>query len=113
MGTTPTGQRDKRVAFQRAATTRSAAGPVKVSSWDEIGRRWVKITYGSSAERREAGAERAVQTATFRCLADSLTRTIAVMDRIVHGGLAYDVTGIAPIGRGPHEFEFTGTASRG
>lgn len=113
MGLTPAGQLDKRISLERAGLIRSAAGPSKVGSWEALGSRWAKVTYGSSAERREAGSERAVQVATFRCRADSLTRTIMVTDRIVHAGASWDVTGIAPIGRGPAELEFTATAARG
>ena len=110
---TPRGQFDKRIAFERAATVRSALGPVKAADWAGLGNRWCKVTWGSAAERREAGAERAVQTATFRVLGDALTRSIVVTDRIVHSGLAWDIAGKADLGRGAAEIEFTAMASRG
>jgi head-tail adaptor len=109
---TPAGARDKRVTFQRATTTRSALGGKTASSaaWSALGTRWAKVLYGTGAERRTAAVEQGVQAITVRCLADSLTRTVLVTDRMVHGGLTYDITGIVPVGQ---EFEFTGTASRG
>ena len=54
-----------------------------------------------------------MQTAIFNVLADSLTRTVMVTDRLTHAGMAWDITAIAPIGVGPREFDFTATASRG
>jgi hypothetical protein len=38
---------------------------------------------------------------------------VTLEDRLNFGGLAWDVTGIAPIVGAPEEIEFTCTASRG
>ena len=119
MALMPAHKRDQRIGFQRAAdVNRSALGTKVAASWSEIGRRLASVRYGTSAERRESrsqrgeyGAESAVQAATFRTLADSLTRTVTVQDRITHDGLTYDITGIAVAGRA--EIEFTATARRG
>jgi hypothetical protein len=76
--------------------------------------RLAKVLYGTGAERRAASVEGAVQTATFRVMADSLTRTVAITDRISFDGLVWDIGAISPVG-GPvaYEIEFTGVASRG
>lgn len=113
MAMTPAGQRDQRIAFERAGAPRGALGVKTPGAPVALGSRWAKVLFGTGAERRAAAVEQAVQSATFRCLADELTRTIVVSDSIVHRTVRYDVTGIAPIGVGPAEFEFTGTASRG
>lgn len=99
--------------FQRAAPARSALGGKTAGSedWSPIGSRLCSVRYGTSAERREVAVEEATQAATFRGLADSVTRTVTVGDRAVCRGLTYDLTGIAPIGT--TEIEFTGTARRG
>lgn len=110
--TLPAGKRDQQITFNRAVVPlRSALGTNQAASWTNIGLRWANILYGTGAERREAGADRAVQAATFRTLADTLTKTVTARDRIEHNGLTYDIAGIALIGRA--EIEFTGTASRG
>ena len=112
MALMPAHKRDQRIGFQRAAdVNRSALGTKVAASWSEIGRRLASVRYGTSAERRESGTESAVQAATFRTLADSLTRTVTVQDRITHDGLTYDITGIAAAARA--EIEFTATARRG
>lgn len=110
---TPAGRRDQVVRFERATTARNALGGKTASAWASLGERWALVLFGSGSERREAAQEGAVQAATFRVLADEVTTTVTVADRIVHRGLTYDVTGIAPIGRGPRELEFTGTVARG
>lgn len=108
---TPAGQRDKRITFQRATRTRSSLGTATAGAWGDIGARWAKVLYGSGSERRAASVEQAVQPATFRVLADTLTRGILTTDRIAFDGLVWDITNIAPIGS-PSEIEFTATASR-
>ena len=107
------GKRDRRIDFQRAARGRDSVGVLIEGAWASIGQRWAQVRYGSGAERREAAAERATQPATFRTLADGLTRTITQQDRIIYDGLTYDIVGIAPIGMGPTEIEFTAVALRG
>lgn len=109
---TPAGKRDKRITFQRATVTRSALGGDSAPSWNTLCERWARVTYGTGAERRNAATEQSVQPATFRVLADSATRAVVATDRISFDGLAWDITGIAPIGA-PSEIEFTATASRG
>lgn len=109
----PAGKRDRRIVFERKTTTRGGLGVKGAVQWSAIDGRWASVRFGSGQERREAAVEGAVQPATFRTLADRMTRTITTEDRIGYGGLTYDITGIAPIGRGPEEFEFTAVASRG
>lgn len=121
MARIPAGRRDTRVSFERNGAGRSALGGKAAASWAELFTRLASVTWGSSAERRSAAVEGAVQTATFRVLADQDTRGVLATDRIVivatgHmlEGVAFDVTGIAPIGSPvPDEIEFTCTASRG
>lgn len=105
------GRRDKAIAFERAAIARGALGTKSAAGWAALGSRLAKVLYGSGSERRQAAVEGAVQTATFRVLADSLTNTVTERDRISFAGQAWDVTGIAPIGS--DEIEFTATAARG
>ena len=110
---TPAGQFNKKIGFERNGAGRSALGGVAAPSWSSLGTRKAKVLYGTGAERRAAAGEQAVQPATFRVRADSLTLTVTQKDRITLDGLAWDVTGIALVG-GPvaQEIEFTTTASR-
>jgi head-tail adaptor len=113
MPQTPAGQRIQAVTFQRNTAGRSAMGGLAAASWEALGSRRAKVLYGTGAERRGAAGELAVQPATFRLLADSLTRTITVKDRIAFLGGYWDITSIVPIG-GPQatEIEFTAVAAR-
>lgn len=119
MARIPAGKRDTRVSFQRNGATRSALGGKGAAAWAELFTRLASVSWGSSAERRNAAVEGAMQTCTFRVLADSDTRGVLATDRIVMtdaGGnaLAFDITGIAQAGSPvPYELEFTCTANRG
>lgn len=114
MPMTPAGQRNMVVLFQRNAAGRSPMGGAAAADWQALGTsRLAKVLYGTGAERRGVAGEQAAQAATFRVLADSLTRTVTHKDRIVFGGMNWDITNIAPIGGpSPREIEFTATASR-
>lgn len=107
------GRRDTRVTFWQPTKTRGGLG-VKTAAYADAGGRLAKVLWGSSAERREAAVEGAVQTATFRVLADTLTRLVTTEWQIrctrMGVALTFDVTGFVPIGA--DEIEITGTASR-
>lgn len=106
-----------RIAFERATVERGELGRVNEKSWASLGSRWAAVYWGSGAERRAAGVEQAVQSASFNVLADSVVRTITVGDRIrlsAEGGeMVFDITAITPTGPLRGEFDFTGVASRG
>lgn len=111
---TPASQRNQVIVFERATETRGALGGKSATSWAAMGTaRFAKVLFGSGSERRTAAVESATQAATFRVLADDLAVEVTTQDRIVHRGLAYDITGIAAIGLRPDELEFTATAARG
>ena len=108
------GRRDTRIVFLQPTTTRDAQGGLN-AAFADAGGRLAKVLWGSSAERREAAVEGAVQSATFRVLADTLTRLVTTEWQIactrMGVTLTFDVTGFVPIGA--EEIEFTATASRG
>lgn len=112
MPQTPAGQRDKLVVFQRDAAGRTAMGGIAAGNWQALGSRFAKVLYGSGAERRGAAGEAASQAATFRVLADAVTSTVTVRDRIAFLGRTWDITSAVPIG-GPSgaEIEFTAVAN--
>jgi hypothetical protein len=110
----PAGQRNQRITFERDAGGDDALGGEGPGSWQTLLSCFALVRYGTSAERRAAAGEQAVQTATFRVLATTGARSVTVRDRIQCDGRAWDVTGIAPIGApAPRELEFTATSSLG
>jgi head-tail adaptor len=110
---TPAGEFNQTLVFQRNIAGRSALGGKAAANWESIGSRKAKVLYGTGAERRGAAGEQAVQPATFRTRADSLTRTVKVTDRIAFLGQYWDITSVVPIGGpAPSEIEFTAIADR-
>ena len=109
------GQRRETIAFERGTSARSALGVTMESQWSALGSRLASVRFGSSGERREAAQDGAVQAATFRALADTLTRSVTARDRIVWRGSAWDITGAVvvqpPVGAA--EVEFTAVAALG
>jgi len=108
------GKRQFRIVFQRATEGTSTLGVEVDDAWEEIEQAKAAISWGSGAERREAAAENASQTATFRVLSTVALRGVTPRDhRIVYEGVGWDITGIAPVGDLHREIEFTATRSRG
>lgn len=99
----PAGKRDQRIGFERATVVADEYGS-EVPTWVEIAQRWAAVNYGRGDERREAAREGGVQPATFIVLADEVTVTLTVTDRIQFFGV-WNITGIVPRGRA--EIEIT------
>jgi len=110
---TPAGLRRSRIEFRRPAASRDALGVKAETATSSLGFERARIFWGAGSERREAGVEHASQAATFNVLANSKTRGVLPTDRILYGGLTWDITGIARPDRNPAEIEFTAVASRG
>lgn len=100
----PAGKRDRKIAIERASVTTDDYG-TEVSTWSAWCSPFAAVRYGTSAERREAAVEVGSQAATFRVLATTKTKAVTKGDRISFDGSAWDIEGIAPIGR--TEIEFT------
>lgn len=113
MPATASAHRRSRIAFERPTVTRSGLGGRDATGWSHLGHARARVLYGSGDERARAGVETAVQAATFRVLANSLTRAVTATDRIVFAGLFWDIVAIAALATVPAEIEFTATAKRG
>lgn len=110
---TPAGDRDRKVQFQRVTSTLSGLGTVEDSSWMLLEAAWAKVLFGTGTERRQAGAEGAAQTATFRVLSTPVLRIATERDRILYDGRAWDIVSISPIGGEACEIEFVATVTKG
>lgn len=108
-------QYNSTIVFEVNIAGRTGLGGKAQPNWQHVATRRAKVTWGSSAERRTAALESAVQAATFRVRADAIALTIDPRaHRIMLDGLAFDITGIVPIGAPrANELEITGMASRG
>jgi len=100
----PAGKRDKRVTIQRFTTTPDAYNE-DIEEWADLATRWSAIYYGKGEERRQAAVEMGKQSASFVMLSDSVTKTVALTDRLFFKGDNWDIIGISPMGRA--EIEFT------
>lgn len=88
-------KRDTLITFQRATMETDDYGE-DIATWAAYASEWAAVRFGSAQERREAAQESASQTATFRVLANSLTRSLTPLDRISsYLGAAWDITGVA------------------
>lgn len=100
----PAGKRDTKIVYERATVSQDGYGE-EVSIWSAWCSPFASVRFGTSAERRQSASEAGSQAATFRVLASAKTRDVTVRDRISFAGSAWDIEGIAPIGR--TEIEFT------
>lgn len=95
----PAGKRDRRIRIQRAALVTGADG-VETESWSDLVQAYAMVMWGKGAERREAGAQGAAITATFRVLTSTTLRTLTERDRIVDpAGRVWNITSVAEMGR--------------
>jgi SPP1 family predicted phage head-tail adaptor len=100
MAITAAGQRDTRIVFQRDVGTGKDAHGGKVENWQTFYATKAAVRFGSAQERREAAQESVTQSATFRVLANSKTRSLTPLDRIAgYLGSVWDITGVAQFDR--------------
>lgn len=98
-------QRSELVIFERPIARKSAMGREPASDYDRVCEEYVQVRYGTGAERRTAGAEGALQSATFIALDNALTRLVTVRDTIWAADRRWNITSVAPIAaRGEIEF---------
>lgn len=91
-------RRDDLITLERnTGTSENAFGEV-TATWTTLATAWAQVIYGNGNERRKAGLEGADQPATFRVLANSVTRALTVQDRISFGG-AWDIVNVSPLDR--------------
>ncbi|WP_066045623.1 MULTISPECIES: head-tail adaptor protein [Sphingomonadales] len=103
---TPRHRRYNLVEFRsKGATTENEAGEPVPGASTLIARAYAAIYYGKGQERREAAIEGASQVGTFNVEASSDLRRVTVANFIRFDGADWDITGIAPLGRG--EIDFT------
>ena len=92
------GRRNTLITFQRDTGTGKDAHGGKIENWQLYASEWVAVWFGAAQERREAAQESASQSATFRALANSKTRSLTPRDRIAgYLGANWDITGVAQV----------------
>lgn len=109
------GELDRRIQFRRA--TMRDDGFQAVQQWTEGnpdadnlgGPVWGSRKDVSDAERAKSGGIEASMVSRFVVRSSSFTRGILPTDRLLCGGLVYDITGIKEIGR-LDRLEITATA---
>lgn len=106
------GNYDRLVRFERAATVRTAIGTIEQGEWTLIQEAWAKLLFGTGAERREAAATEASQSATFRVTSTAALRGVTERDRIVMAGRAWQIVSISPVGGEARDIEFVATAQK-
>src|SRR5688572_30857963 len=103
------GERSHLIVIQRATAATDDHGG-ETLTWHEHARAWARLRYGTGAERREAAQERAAQVCTFECDWTPTLAAVAMTDRILVFGLAWDIASKAIVG-GNREVHFTAVAN--
>lgn len=101
------GQRDRKVTFYPRVFAEDAQGVETESDGTGVPA-FASVRFGTSAERREAGAQAAVQSATFRVLSTAALRAADGTWQIEFDGSRWGVAGKpAQAGSQGRELEFT------
>jgi SPP1 family predicted phage head-tail adaptor len=109
MGGIGAGLRDRRVVFQRAATTTDDYGG-EVQTWADLEQAWARVRFGTAQEKRQAAQEGGIQSATFEVIPTPSLLGAQLTDRIQFDGSAWDITEVAPLNR--QTLRFTATRSK-
>ncbi len=88
--------RNRKVVFQRTGAPVDDGYTTQPGTWADYCTEWAAVSFGTGQERRTAAQESASAPATFSVLANSLTRTLSVTDRIVFDGSNWDITSVVP-----------------
>ena len=102
----PAGQRDRKVSFFQASIARDALG-TEQETFEFVFEDWASVKFGTGAERRDAAAANAVQSANFRIRSSAAARAVNRRDRVHFDGAVWGIEGIATVGAQGHEIEFT------
>ncbi len=105
----PAGRRDTLIELQRFSSVIDDYGE-EVRTWSTLGTEKAAVYWGAGSERREAAMVQGTQAATFAVPANSMTRSVTVTDRIVLEGVAWNITGVAPVDRQSVEITATRAA---
>lgn len=90
------GSMDRRIVLQRLIATGVTDLNEAVTDWQAFATVWAALTPLSEAERVEAAKKTATRSIRFRVRwRDDVDETA----RILHDGLAYEITGVREIGR--------------
>lgn len=107
---TDPGQRHCLIVIQRQGAETDDGYTKLPGAWADYARAWARVSYGTSAERREAAQERASRTATFECDWSPALALVKSTDRLIAFDTGWDVTDAAVIG-GNREVHITAVAN--
>jgi SPP1 family predicted phage head-tail adaptor len=90
---TGSGKMNRRVTLQRATVTADAFGG-EVETWGTLAEVWVDRRDASAAESYRAQEVGAQITTRFKIRYSATVADLNPRDRLVYGGLAYQITGV-------------------
>jgi SPP1 family predicted phage head-tail adaptor len=106
MARIPAGARNRKVQFYPRNQTEDALG-VEIEADGTPIVMWAAVSFGSGADRREAGQAGSDQTATFRVLSCAALREADERWQIEWNGARWGISSIVPIDNDATEIEFT------
>lgn len=91
------GALDRRITIRRATVTNTGLGPTTV--WSDLITLWASRKDISDGERAAAGMVQGSVISRFVVRSFMASRGIRPKDRLIEGGLTYEITGIKEVGR--------------
>lgn len=91
------GALDRRITIRRGTVTNTGLGTTTV--WADQVTLWASRKDISDGERAAAGMVQGTVVSRFVVRSSSVSRGIKPKDRLIEGGLTYEITGIKEIGR--------------
>lgn len=91
------GALDRRITIRRATVTNTGLGPT--TAWSDLITLWGSRKDISDGERAAAGMVQGSVVSRFVVRSFTASRGIRPKDRLIEGGLTYEITGIKEVGR--------------
>lgn len=95
---TTAGRRNRLITIERAGPEIDDGYTRQPGAYVLFARAWAEVLFGTGEERRQAAQENASQVATFKVLANPMTKQVSPSDRIQAFGVAWDITSAIPVG---------------
>lgn len=90
---------DRRITIERATRADDGFTSAGAAEWSTLAEVWAQATPVSDREKLQSGAVGATLTYRFRVRYSSALAGITPADRVVYGGVAYNIHAVKEVGR--------------
>lgn len=95
---------DRRITIERFVETGRNVFNEPIYNWTSVGSFWARRRDASDGERQASGTVDSFLMSRFVVRSNSVTRIVTPVDRIVHGGVIWNIKGVKEADEGRFRF---------